>query len=396
MHDVGSIDLRDATSRYFRSSRELASKVVKIIETLWKDLKSKGVEKLKIMNFCGTHEWTTVHYGLRTLLPEGIDIIAGPGCPVCITPSFYVESAIKLSLEGVRVYTYGDAYKLPTIKKINGVISLAEARSIGGEVTIVYSLLDAIKDARGSKKESVFFAIGFETTYPIYASAALKKMIPEDFSFIVAGRLTPPAARYAIEKVGKVDGIIAPGHVSTIIGGEAWKPLSEKYNIPTVISGFEPLDILISITEILKQIYDGKPRVVIEYTRAVSWSGNTFANNTIKKVFEEYDAPWRGIGFIPRSGYRLKDEYISLDALQRYGIAEPGHTQWSYDLLPGCRCGEVIIGRIKPIECQLFMRNCTPSSPYGPCMVSSEGACSIWAKHSLQVESQLKKLSLMF
>ncbi len=394
MYGMSSVDLRDATNRFFRSDRGLACKVVKIIETLWKSVRSKGVDELKIMNFCGTHEWATVHYGLRTLLPEGIDIVAGPGCPVCITPSFYVENAVKLSLEGVRVYTYGDAYKLPAVRKINDARSLAEARSNGGEVSIVYSLPDAIRDARENTKESVFFAIGFETTYPIYASTILKKMIPEDFSFIIAGRLTPPAAEYAVDKVGRVDAVIAPGHVSAIIGGEAWKPLSEKYSIPTVVSGFEPLDILISIAEILKQKYYGKPRVVIEYTRAVSWNGNSVAKNMVKKVFEECDAAWRGIGFIPGSGYRLRDEYASLDAFQRYGIRELDETKWSYDLSPGCRCGEVIIGKIKPVECQLFMKKCTPNSPYGPCMVSSEGACSIWARSSLQVISQSKKLSL--
>jgi hydrogenase expression/formation protein HypD len=391
---LGSIDLKDAVDKVFKSNRELASKIIKVIGVLWRNIKSAGVEELKIMNFCGTHEWTTTHYGLRALLPDGIDMVAGPGCPVCITPSFYVESAIKLALEGVRVYSYGDAYRLPAVKKVNDVKSLAEARSMGGEVSIVYSLLDAVKDVKENKEESVFFAIGFETTYPIYASTILKNILPENFRLITAGRLTPPAAEYAIEKVGKVDGIIAPGHVSTIIGGEAWKPLSEKYNIPTVISGFEPLDLLVSIAEILKQIDEHKPRVVIEYTRAVSWSGNKTAKNMIKKVFEEYDAAWRGIGFIQRSGYRLREEYLKLDALQRYGIKEPDPAQWSYDLSPGCRCGEVIIGRVKPIECPLFMKKCTPNSPYGPCMVSSEGTCSIWARHSLRFLSQIKKLSI--
>jgi hydrogenase expression/formation protein HypD len=225
---LSSINLKDTVDKVFKSNRELASKIIKVIGALWKNIKSDGVEELKIMNFCGTHEWTTTHYGLRALLPDGIDMVAGPGCPVCITPSFYVESAVKLALEGVRVYTYGDAYRLPAVKKINGVKSLAEARSIGGEVSIAYSLLDAVKDVKENKKESVFFAIGFETTYPIYASTILKNILPENFRLITAGRLTPPAAEYAIEKVGKVDGIIAPGHVSTIIGGEAWKPLSEK------------------------------------------------------------------------------------------------------------------------------------------------------------------------
>ncbi len=383
------------TNKVFRSNRELAAKLIKIIESLWRDIRLTGVEHLKIMNFCGTHEYTTTHYGLRSLLPEGIDMVAGPGCPVCITPSFYVESAIKLALEGVRVYTYGDAYRLPAVKKIEGVRSLAEARAAGGEVQIVYSLLDAIKDALKDRKESAFLAIGFETTYPIYASTIIKDVAPEDFRFIVAGRLTPPAAEYAINKVGRVDGIIAPGHVSTIIGGEAWKPLSERYNIPTVISGFEPLDVLISIVEILKQINEHRPRVVIEYTRAVSWSGNIAAKKMINQVFEECDAAWRGLGFIPKSGYRMREQYQERDALRRYGIAEPSPTEWSYDLSPGCRCGEVIIGKIKPIECPFFMKKCTPNTPYGPCMVSSEGACSIWARagtfrlHVKQMHSNL-------
>jgi len=387
--------LRDITSKVFRSNRELAAKLIKIIEALWRNIKLNGVEQLKIMNFCGTHEYTTTHYGLRSILPEGIDMVAGPGCPVCVTPSFYVESAIKLALEGVRVYTYGDAYRLPAVKKIEGVRSLAEARAVGGEVQIVYSLLDAVKDAVKDKKESVFLAIGFETTYPVYASTIIKDMVPEDFRFIVAGRLTPPAAEYAINKVGRVDGIIAPGHVSTIIGGEAWKPLSEKYNIPTVISGFEPLDVLISIVEILRQIDERRPRVVIEYTRAVSWSGNIAAKKMINQVFEECDAAWRGLGFIPKSGYRMRQQYQELDALRKYGIAEPSPADWSYDLSPGCRCGEVIIGKIKPVECPLFMKKCTPNTPYGPCMVSSEGACSIWARagtfrfHRKQLHSSL-------
>lgn len=381
---LSSIDFRDVTSKVYRSNRELTIKLVKIIEALWENIKSAGVERLKIMNFCGTHEYATTHYGLRSLLPEGIDIVAGPGCPVCITPSFYVESAIRLALEGIRVYTYGDAYKLPAVKKIEDVKSLAEARAIGGEVSIVYSLLDAIRDAVRDRKESVFLAIGFETTYPIYAITIIKNVVPNDFRFIVAGRLTPPAAEYAINKVGRVDGIIAPGHVSTIIGGEAWRPLCEKYNIPTVISGFEPLDILISVVEILNQIDEGKAKVVIEYTRAVSWSGNMVAKEMIKRVFEECDAAWRGLGFIPRSGYRLREEYQELNALQRYGMAEPTPKEWRYDLSPGCRCGEVIIGKIKPVECPLFMEKCTLNTPYGPCMVSSEGACSIWARYRLE------------
>ncbi|MEN2973999.1 MAG: hydrogenase formation protein HypD [Candidatus Caldarchaeales archaeon] len=374
-------DLRTATDKIFRSNRELSSKIVKIIDTLWNNIKRNGIDRVKIMNFCGTHEWATTHYGLRSILPEGIELVAGPGCPVCITPSFYIEAAIKLALEGIRVYTYGDAYRLPTVRITEGVKSLAEARSAGGDVSIVYSLLDAVKDARSDGRESVFLAIGFETTYPVYASMIIKNSIPKGFSFIVAGRLTPPAADYAIKKVGGVDGIIAPGHVSTIIGGEAWKKLSEEHGIPTVVSGFEPIDVLISIAEILRQIDEGRSEVVIEYTRAVSWEGNTFAKKMIGQVFDVCDAAWRGIGFIPSSGYKLRKEYLELDGLSLYGFKEPSESEWTHDLSAGCRCGEVILGRIKPVDCPLFLTKCTLDTPYGPCMVSLEGTCSIWARY---------------
>ncbi|MEM2558094.1 MAG: hydrogenase formation protein HypD [Nitrososphaerota archaeon] len=377
-----SIDLRRATNILFRSNRELALKILKIIELTWAQLKKSGYEHLRIMNFCGTHEWTTTRYGLRSLLPEGIELLAGPGCPVCITPSHYVEAAIKLSLEGVRVYTYGDAYKLPSVKKINGVKSLDEAKASGGDVVVVYSLLDAIRDVVKNRVESTFLAIGFETTYPAYALAILKEETPENLSYIVAGRLTPPAAEYAVERVGGVDGVIAPGHVSTITGGEVWINLAEKYSIPTVVSGFEPIDVLLSIAEILKQKSRGEARVVIEYARAVTWSGNVNAKKAINEVFGVHDAAWRGIGIIPKSGYKLREEYRRFDAFDRYGFREPTRDEWCYDLLPGCRCGEVIIGKIKPSECSLFMKKCTPDSPYGPCMVSSEGTCRIHALHT--------------
>ncbi|MCS7121685.1 MAG: hydrogenase formation protein HypD [Archaeoglobaceae archaeon] len=371
-------DLKVATDKLFRGNRDLASNVVKILEVLWGKVRKK-IDKVKIMNFCGTHEWTTTHHGLRSLLPEGLELVAGPGCPVCITPSYYVEVAIKLALENVKVYTYGDAYKLPAVKKVDGAKSLAEAKSLGGNVSVVYSLLDAVKDARESKRESAFFAIGFETTYPIYASTILKNL-PENFTFIICGRLTPPAAEYVVKNVGGIDGVIAPGHVSTIIGGKSWKFLAENYNIPTVVSGFEPMDVLISVVEILRQISESRAEVVIEYTRAVSWEGNVLAKKMILDVFDVCDATWRGIGLIPSSGYRLKEKYMNLDAFNVYGFKEPNSKEWSSDLLPGCRCGEVILGKIKPIDCPLFLKKCTPSAPYGPCMVSLEGTCSIWAR----------------
>lgn len=373
-------DLKKLTERAFRENREMAAEITKIIREYWRLLKAEGIEGVKIMNFCGTHEWTTTHYGIRSLLPDGVELVAGPGCPVCVTPSFYVEATIKLALEGVKIYTYGDAYKLPAVKDVEGARSLAEAKAIGGAVEVVYSLLDAARDAARNPVDSAFLSIGFETTYPAYAVSIIRKLLPPNLRLIVAGRLTPPAAEYAVEKVGKVSGIIAPGHVSTIIGGNAWKPLAERFMIPVVISGFEPVDVLISVAEILRQLKDGKARLVIEYRRAVRWEGNLLARKMIAEVFDVVDAAWRGIGFIPRSGYKLKDRYVERDALKAHGIREPGSSEWSYDLPSGCRCAEVILGIAKPVECPLFLRNCSPSSPYGPCMVSSEGTCSIWAR----------------
>jgi len=372
-------DLRYLTKRLFRDEI-LASQIVNIVRGYWELLRSKGVEEVKIMNFCGTHEYTTTHYGIRSILPPGVNLVAGPGCPVCITPSFYVEAAVKLALEGVTLYTYGDAYRLPAVREVGGCRSLSEARMMGADVRVVYSFLDAVRDAAKHGKPSVFLAVGFETTCPAYASAIANNLVPENLTLIVAGRLTPPAARFSVERVGTVSGVIAPGHVSTITGAGVWRFLPEEYGIPTVVSGFEPLDVMIAISLILRQIMDGEPRLQIEYSRTVTMEGNRRAKELLARVFDVVDAAWRGIGFIEKSGYALKESVSQYDAFSRYGMREPNRSEWSHDLLPGCICGQVIIGAAKPTDCRLFMKRCTPGTPYGPCMVSAEGSCSIWAR----------------
>lgn len=374
-----SKDLRQLTKTVFRDG-VLATQVINIIRGYWEILSSRGLEEVRIMNFCGTHEYTSTHYGIRSVLPKGVSLVAGPGCPVCITPSFYVEAAVKLALDGLTVYTYGDSYRLPAVRDIQGCKSLSDARMMGADVRVVYSFLDAARDAAKHDKPSVFLAVGFETTCPAYASALAGNLVPKNLTLIVAGRLTPPAARFAVEKVGTVSGVIAPGHVSTITGAAVWNFLPEQYGIPAVVAGFEPLDVLIAVALILRQIAEGEPKLLIEYSRTVTLEGNLRAKRLLNRVFDVVDAAWRGIGFIEDSGYALKGEWKSFDAFETHGIKEPSREEWSHDLLPGCICGQVILGAAKPTDCKLFMKRCTPGTPYGPCMVSAEGACSIWAR----------------
>ncbi len=375
----GDPDLRTISKTVFRDG-ELASGIIKIINGLWEALRRRGVGEVKIMNFCGTHEYTTSHYGIRSVLPRGVELVAGPGCPVCITPSFYVEAAIRLALDGVTLYTYGDAYRLPAVRKINGCRSLSEARMMGADVRVVYSFLDAIRGAAELGRPSAFLAVGFETTCPAYASPLVSDKVPPNLFLILAGRLTPPAARYAVERVGTVSGVIAPGHVSTIIGAGAWSFLPHDFGIPTVVAGFEPIDVLIAVAMILRQLVMGKTELEVEYSRAVSWNGNRRALSLLDKAMDIVDAAWRGIGFIPSSGYKLKPAFSRYDAFEEFGLREPTSADWVNDLLPGCICGKVILGVSKPTECKLFLKQCTPGTPYGPCMVSYEGACSIWAR----------------
>ena len=335
------------------------------------------------MNFCGTHEWTTVCFGLRHLLPPNVELVAGPGCPVCVTPSYFIEQAIRLALEGIKVYTYGDSYRLPALNPVDGCLTLEEARSRGGKVKLVYSFLEAVEDARKEREEAVFVGIGFETLAPIYSSLLLAGRVPENLKLLSLVKLTPPAARFAISYHKErgllpIRGVIAPGHVSTVIGAGAWKFLPEELGLPTVVAGFEPIDVLVAVLLLLKMCVENEPRVEIEYKRVVSWDGNIPAKSMITKTFEVSDSAWRGIGVIPNSGLFLREEFSAFDAYARFDIERIPKAE--KDLAAGCRCGEIMVGACKPTDCPLFGRKCTPSSPVGPCMVSVEGPCNIWAR----------------
>jgi len=341
----------------------------RVAEKIRKIAPSKSI--VKICHVCGTHEWTITHYGIRSLLPESVEVIAGPGCPVCIVPAYEIDEAIKLALDGVTITCFGDLLRVPGSK-----MSLLDAKAEGADVRVVYSVADAIKMARKEReKEFVFFAIGFETTAPSTAVEILKGP-PENMSFLISHRLIPPAMKALVEMEDlSLNGFIAPGHISTVIGMKPYEVFPRDYGMPTVIAGFEPLDILFAIYMVLKQLRKGKPRLENEYVRAVLPEGNVRAQRLMRKVFKAEDGRWRGLQIIPESVLTLRDKYKKYDSRQRYDL----HVGRGVDIRPGCRCHLVIVGKIKPTECPLFMKACTPHRPVGPCMVSMEGTCRIWA-----------------
>jgi len=357
---VENLRFRDAT---------LAKRVVEKIGRL-----ASKQETVKICHVCGTHEWTITHFGLRSLLPSNVEVIAGPGCPVCIVPASEFDEAIQLALKGKVVACFGDVLRVPGSK-----MSLLDAKAEGADIRVVYGVGDAVKMAeKENDKEFVFFAVGFETTAPSTAVEVVKKP-PENLSFLVSHRLIPPAMKLLVEmKDLSLNGFVAPGHVSTIIGVKPYEVFPELYGMPTVVAGFEPLDVLFGVYMILKQLSESKPRLENEYVRAVRQEGNVKAQELMKKVFEVVDDNWRGLGTIPSSTFKLRKEYETFDTRLKYGVkVEDG-----VDIQPGCKCHLVIIGKIKPTECPLFMKACIPQKPVGPCMVSSEGTCQIWAKAS--------------
>ena len=329
---------------------------------------------VKLCHVCGTHEWTITHYGLRSLLPPNVEVIAGPGCPVCIVPAAEIDEAVQLAKKGVVVTCFGDVLRVP-----GSQMSLLEAKAEGADVRVVYGVSDAVEMAeRERDREFAFFAVGFETTAPSTAVEALKPP-PKNLSFLVSHRLIPPAMELLLG-VGDlhISGFIAPGHVSAIIGLKPYELFPRVYRMPTVVAGFEPVDVLMAVYMILKQLQEGAPRLENEYSRVVKWEGNPKALAMMDKAFEVTGGNWRGIGRLPDSALKLREELAAYDAHAKFGV----HVEQGRDILLGCECHLVIIGKIKPDECPMFMKACTPAKPVGACMVSSEGTCRVWAKTS--------------
>ena len=327
--------------------------------------------QIRICHVCGTHEWTITHYGLRSLLPENVEVIAGPGCPVCIVPASEIDEAVQLALKGIAVTCFGDLFRVP-----GSNMSLLEAKARGADVRVVYGVGDAVQMAKNEPdKDFVFFAVGFETTSPSTAVEVAANP-PRNISFLVSHRTIPPAMRLLVKlKDLSLNGFIAPGHVSTIIGLRPYEVFPKQYAMPVVVAGFEPLDLMFGIYMIVRQLHDGKPKLENEYMRAVNWEGNVKAQKLMNKVFSTVDGTWRGLGIIPESRFVLKDDYADYDAHSKYGMK----IEKGIDIQHGCRCHLVIIGKIRPAECPLFMKTCTPQKPIGACMVSVEGTCRIWA-----------------
>jgi hydrogenase expression/formation protein HypD len=336
---------------------------------------------VRVMEVCGTHTMSLFKHGLTPRLAEaGVEMISGPGCPVCITPDGVHEAAIDLltGREGLTLATFGDMTRVPTRK--GSLQTSVPARN--SRAKVVYSPEEALDEAcRDPARDTVFFGAGFETTIPAIAVTVKEAAAAglANFSVLRALWLIPPALRALLE-AGEVamSGFIYPGHVSAIIGLRPYEFVAGTFGVAGAVAGFEPGDILLAVRSVLEQVLEGKPRVALEYARAVRPDGNPAARAVMEEVFEPYDAIWRGLGRIPQSGLRFKEKYASFDAQKKYGLRAPGTGR----ALRGCRCGEVLRAVVRPDGFRLFGTKCTPESPLGPCMVSFEGACLIHYKYN--------------
>jgi hydrogenase expression/formation protein HypD len=344
------------------------------LEQVIKALKEYDGEPVKIMEVCGTHTKSIFQSGIRTIISPKIQLISGPGCPVCVTSPAYIDHLTDLSLkEKYCVLTFGDMMKVKGSK-----LSLTEAKALGAKVKVLYSPLAAIAEAeRNSDTQYVFAAVGFETTTPIYALLLdeIRDRKIKNLKLATSIKTILPALSFICENETSIDAFLSPGHVSVITGSKIYKGLANTYQKPFVVAGFEGEHILAAIYEIMSQLKGKRHEVRNLYSNAVTEEGNQKAESLINQYFEEADGIWRGIGKIAQSALKLKEEYKEYDAGSR-------EEEIIEELPMGCRCADVILGRIQPVECPLFQRVCTPLHAVGPCMVSAEGACGIWYQNS--------------
>ena len=336
--------------------------------------------EIRVMNVCGGHERSISMAGLRTLLPKPIKLIPGPGCPVCICPEEDIYQAIQLALQAKAVLvSFGDMLRVPVNVPKGEIRSLEQAKAAGADVRPVASPRDAVRIARENPgKPVVFHAVGFETTLAPIA-AMIEEGMPDNLFLLLSGRLTWPAvaALLASEEPG-FDALIAPGHVSTIMGPEEWAFVVDDYRIPTAIAGFTPDSLLDAVHSVLRQVLDGRPALENCYPLAVRPGGNTRARRCLEACFDVVAANWRGIGAIPASGFELKSQYAAHNARLHFPSFDDQARRRAGEMPPGCECARVVLGKISPAECRIYGSPCTPRNPVGPCMVSDEGACRIW------------------
>lgn len=365
----------------WRPTRRCRVKFIQMLERIIKAQKSieescrKLERQIHIMEVCGTHTISIFRNGIRHMLPENLNMLSGPGCPVCVTHPGYIDTMLELAdRDKCIVATYGDMMRVP------GQGGSLETKSVGRDVKVVLSSDDALELAKQNpEKTVVFIAVGFETTTPASAVAVKEaaELGIENFCILSNHKLVVPAMSALLsDKSNRIDAFLCPGHVSVIIGSDAYKGIVKEFSRPCVVAGFEPVQILDGLSEICKQLVEGKAELDNVYGAVVKPEGNTKALEIINECFEPVDGYWRGLGKIEKSTMQLKDGFGEFDAYKRLGISDEAGEDTS-----GCRCGEVLCGLIDPPECMLFASTCTPDSPVGPCMVSSEGACSAWYKY---------------
>jgi hydrogenase expression/formation protein HypD len=362
---MNPLDFRDPVR-----ANELAS-------ALARDVAAIGRAPVSIMHVCGSHEQAIARFGLRASLPRDLNVIMGPGCPVCITDMPEIDEGIALALHGVRVATYGDMLRVP-----GSAGSLADARAAGARIDTVYSVSQAVDLARETKEDVVFFATGFETT-AVATAAVILGTPPPNFSVLSAHKYIPPVMEIVAEMPGsRVEGFLAAGHAASITGWGIFEPFVKRHRIPVVVGGFEPLDILAALVRLVEMIRDGEPGVANMFPRCVTREGNRNALEQLWRVFRPIGGRWRGIAHIPNGNLRLRDEFAWVDARKRFTIDVGSLWQQApSSLVRQCICGNIMSGIASPADCPLFGRECTPESPVGACMVSSEGTCKIWHQY---------------
>jgi len=348
----------------------------RLARALLERIRERARRPVRLMEFCGGHTHAILRFGIRQALPPTVEMLSGPGCPVCVTAAADLDRAIALAdVPGVILASFGDMIRVPGSRE-----SLQQAKARGADVRVVYSPLDAVRLAeQNPSRPVIFLGVGFETTAPGVAASILDARTRNVRNYYVLGlhKLTPPATR-AILDSGEVNlsGVLGPGHVTTVIGTDAWGFLPREYGVPIAIAGFEPLDILRGISMLVEQIAAGEARVDNAYSRSVLPEGNRAALDVMNRVFEVADAEWRGLGVIPASGLRIRAEFAAHDAAGAFPVDVPPSRERA-----GCRCGDVLRGVLAPPSCPLFRKVCTPENPVGPCMVSAEGACAAYYQY---------------
>lgn len=350
-----------------------------IAKSLVHQLTSASTKPVRLMEVCGTHTMAIFRHGIRSLLPETITLLSGPGCPVCVTAQGDIDAFVALSRrKDVTITTFGDLMRVP-----GSGSSLQRETAEGADVRVVYSPMDALKLAQElPDRQVVFLGVGFETTAPTIAATLLsaQKMNLKNFSIFCAHKTVPVALTALMDNpMVKIDGFLLPGHVSVIIGVDAYRPFFDRYQIPCVVAGFEPVDVLRGVDALVTSFENNCPILGNVYPRAVTVQGNPQAQQVMAQAFEVCDAAWRGLGVIPASGLSIRPEFDDFDAVRRFGLEvldtpEP----------KGCACGDILSGTKTPPQCALFRKNCTPMSPVGPCMVSSEGTCAAYYRYASQ------------